>query len=88
MLFINQLSPRWDWSTQVDSIFRQYLCLILTDVMYISGEEKPYRRSRNCNPNRDRSTVGADHPGRPMSVDQCPNSSVQCALAPPVVTGF
>ena len=41
---------------------------------------EPRRRihteERNYNPNRDQSTVGADHPGLPASVDRCPSPSV------------
>ena len=41
----------------------------------------------NCNPDRDQSTVGADHPGQPTSVDRCPNPSVQYTPTQPVVIG-
>ena len=39
--------------------------------MWIVG----HTEERNDNPNRDQSTVGADHPGLPAPVDRCSNPS-------------
>ena len=66
-----QLSTRLECTAQVASVIQPYIVLILTVVLKITARSPT--ESRNYNPDRDQSTVGADHPGLPTSVDRRPN---------------
>ena len=68
-----------------------YQVWIIGDFSVVHKSDKwarSHMEERNYNPNRDQSTVGADHPGLPASVDRCPNPSIETLNSHRFVTGL